>query len=87
MFILDSHEVSIDVAGHGRDIWTCKWSGKDKAQVFRGDFINNRLNYQHILTVACPPNMSIKEFCDWAEKMLMVLIEEELNPGTTFMYL
>lgn len=77
--IIDSHEVAIDAVGHGRDIWTCKWSGMDKAQIFRGDFINNRINLQHLFTIPCSADMSVKEFCDWAVGLLTDLIEEETN--------
>ena len=80
MFITNSHEVSIDAAGHGRDVWTCKWSGGDKAQIFRGDFINNRILQQHLLTLKCPAFSTVEKFWEWAENILILLIEEELNP-------
>jgi len=79
MRIIDSHEVSIDAIGHGRDVWTCKWSGADKAQVFRGDFVNNRINLQHLLTIPCSAEMSVNDFCEWAVGVLTDLIKEEAN--------
>ena len=77
MNFVDSHEVSLDVLGDGRDIWTCKWSGGDKVQVFRGDFVNNRILYNHLLTLECDPGMTVVSFCEWAEQLLLGLVKQE----------
>lgn len=48
MSITDAHEVVYDVYGDGTDIWLARWSGSDGVDIFRGDFINNRVLLQHI---------------------------------------
>lgn len=77
MNFVDSHEVSLDVLGDSKDIWTCKWSGGDTVQVFRGDFTNNRILFNHLLTLDCDSAMSIASFCEWAEQLLLGLVKQE----------
>ncbi len=77
MNFIDSHEVALDVLGDGKDIWTCKWSGGDNVQVFRGDFTNNRILYNHLLTLDCNSAMTVGEFCEWAEQLLLGLVKQE----------
>jgi len=77
MNFIDSHEVALDVLGNGKDLWTCKWSGSSKVQIFRGDFINNRAVYHHLFTLDCDPGMSVATFCEWAEQLLLGLVKQE----------
>jgi hypothetical protein len=77
MNFVDSHEVSVDVLGDGKDIWTCKWSGGDKVQVFRGDFVNNRILFNHLLTLDANEEWGLKEFCNWAHDLLLGLVKQE----------
>lgn len=77
MNFVDSHEVSVDVFGDGKDVWTCKWSGSDKVQIFRGDFINNRILFNHLLTLDANEEWGLKEFCNWAHDFLLGLIKQE----------
>jgi hypothetical protein len=77
MNFVDSHEVALDVLGDSKDVWTCKWSGGDKVLVFRGDFINNRILYNHLLTLDCDPTMTVVAFCEWAQELLLALVKKE----------
>jgi len=76
MLVVDAHEVSIDVDGHGTDIWTAKWDGGAKVQVFRGDFINNRVLFNHMYSLDAPEGMNLKVFCEWAEELLSSMIQQ-----------
>lgn len=80
MNITDSHEVSIDVFGNGKDIWSCKWDGSGKVLVFRGDFINNRILFNHLLTLDCDIGLTVETFCEWAADLLNVLIRKDYEP-------
>lgn len=76
MLVVDAHEVSIDIDGQGTDIWTAKWDGGDKVQVFRGDFINNRVLFNHMYSLDAPEGMDLKVFCEWAEELLTSMIQQ-----------
>jgi hypothetical protein len=45
--------------------------------VFRGDFINNRILYNHLLTLDCDPTMTVVTFCEWAQELLLALVKKE----------
>jgi len=75
--IIDSHEVSIDALSGNKDVWSCKWSGSDTVQIFRGDFINNRILYNYLFTLDCDQSMTIETFCEWAAELLQELIKRD----------
>jgi hypothetical protein len=63
--------------GNGKDIWTCKWAGDNKVLIFRGDFVNNRVIQNHLMTLECDAGMSTLRFCEWAEELLLDLVKQE----------
>jgi hypothetical protein len=81
MNIVDSHEVSIDVFGDGSDIWSAKWDGGEKVNIFRGDFVNNRIAFNHLLVLDVQKGITLKEFCEWAVPTLSALIQEATENG------
>lgn len=79
MNIVDSHEVSIDIYGDGIDVWTAKWDGGDKVNIFRGDFTNNRMLFNHLLVLDVSKTMTLKEFCEWGVATLSDLIQKAVS--------
>lgn len=81
MLVIDAHEVSIDVYGDGKDIWTAKWDGGAKVRIFRGDFINNRVLFNHMYDLEAEEGMTLKQFCDWATNLLnKMIVDAEVLP-------
>lgn len=79
MKVIDTHEVSIDIFGDGKDIWSARWAGGIEVDIYRGDAINNRMVAQHVLRLQFP-GTDLKEFVYWAELTLNDCIKKAENP-------
>jgi hypothetical protein len=72
MLITDAHEVIYDTYGDATDIWLARWPGGDTVDVFRGDFINNRVLLQHVRRI----NVNYTELGLSQERTIMVFCKE-----------